>query len=115
MTEESAADRQAAQQAREQEKKYGDSATAVSPDTQRADPTTAADGDISSDTASDTASGESARGESTVFGEPDQDAEPPTSGYGEQPERVTGAEDGAAETGGGDQDAEPSAPPYDQE
>lgn len=80
MTEESAADRQAAQQAREQEKKYGDSATAVSPDTQRADPTTAAEGD--------TASGESARGESTVFEEPDEDAEPPTAGYGARPETV---------------------------
>ncbi len=106
MTEESAADRQAAQQAREQEKKYGDSATAVSPDTQRADPTTAADGD--------TASGESARGESTVFDEPDQDAEPPTAGYGERPARVTGAEDGAAASAGEDQDAEASQPPYEQ-
>ena len=64
MSEESAADRQAAQQAREQEKKYADSATAVSPDTQYADPSRATDAD---------ATGESARGTSTVFGEPDQE------------------------------------------
>ncbi len=105
MTEESAADRQAAQQAREQEKKYGDSATAVSPDTQRADPGAATD--------AGSTTGESARGESTVFDEPDQDAEPPAQGYGERPERVTGAQDGATGSTGEDQDAEPSQPPYD--
>lgn len=84
MTEESAADRQAAQQAREQEKKYGDSASAVSPDTQRADPRAATDGA--------TSSAESARGESTVFDEPDQDAEPPAAGYGERPETLDDGE-----------------------
>lgn len=57
-----AADRQAAQQTREQEKKYADSATAVSPDTQGADPDAAID---------DSAfSGGSARGQSTTFEDP---------------------------------------------
>ncbi|KRB80051.1 hypothetical protein ASE01_00645 [Nocardioides sp. Root190] len=97
MTEESAADRQAAQQTREQEKKYADSATAVTPDTQRADPSDATDGA--------SFSGESGKGTSTVFGEPsaaetaahgespasrDPDADPPASGYGEEPEEVDG-------------------------
>lgn len=102
MTEESAADRQAAQQTREQEKKYADSATAVSPDTQRADPSDATE-------ASDGASfgGESGKGTSTVFGEPsaaetaahgespasrDPDVDPPSSGYGEEPEEIDGRE-----------------------
>jgi hypothetical protein len=99
MTEESAADRQAAQQTREQEKKYADSATAVSPDTQRADPGDATDGA--------SFSGEAGRGTSTVFGEPsaaetsrngtsprerDPDAEPSPTGYGEEPEEIDAAE-----------------------
>lgn len=99
MTEESAADRQAAQQAREQEKKYDDSATAVSPDTQRADPTLPTDGAPSG--------GESSQGTSTVFDEPSPDetgangeapasrhpdADPPSSGYGEEPEEADGRE-----------------------
>ena len=57
-----AADRQAAQQAREQEKKYGDSATAVSPDTQTADPQEGID--------ESPFDGESARGQSTTFEDP---------------------------------------------
>lgn len=60
-TDETAADRQAAQQAREQEKKYADSATAVSPDTQHADPGQAL---------GDAASGTSSRGQSTTFDDP---------------------------------------------
>ncbi|AIY16289.1 hypothetical protein GUY44_21585 [Pimelobacter simplex] len=60
-TDETAADRQAAQQAREQEKKYGDSATAVSPDTQHADP---------GEALGDAASGTSSRGQSTTFDDP---------------------------------------------
>ena len=97
MTEESAADRQAAQQAREQEKKYADSATAVSADVERADPTQATDGA--------SFSGESSEGTSTVFDEADDadtvpngdsptsgddDADPPTLGYGERPDTVSG-------------------------
>ncbi|MCR1783986.1 hypothetical protein KVF89_15710 [Nocardioides carbamazepini] len=62
MTEESAADRQAAQQAREQEKKYDDSATAVSPDTQFADPDEIIDDSPFADA--------SARGQSTTFEDP---------------------------------------------
>ncbi|GAA1548142.1 hypothetical protein [Nocardioides humi] len=57
-----AADRQAAQQAREQEKKYDDSATAVSPDTQHPDPERAID--------ESPYDGESARGQSTTFEDP---------------------------------------------
>jgi hypothetical protein len=57
-----AADRQAAQQAREQEKKYGDSATAVSPDTQFADPDEIVD--------DSSFSGASSRGQSTTFEDP---------------------------------------------
>lgn len=57
-----AADRQAALQAREQEKRYADSATAVSPDTQVADPD-----EIIDDSAF---SGESSRGQSTTFEDP---------------------------------------------
>lgn len=59
--EETGADRQAALQAREQEKKYADSATAVSPDTQRADPGDALDSPFA---------GGVARGQSTVFEDP---------------------------------------------
>ena len=66
MVEETAADRQAAQQAREQEKRHqdeaDDSATAVSPDTQRADP-----GDALEDAPDE---GEAARGQSAVFDDP---------------------------------------------
>lgn len=97
MTEESAADRQAAQQTREQEKKNADSATAVSPDVERADPTQVTDG-LSM-------SGESSQGTSTVFEEADDadtvpngdlpssgndDADQPTMGYGERPDTVSG-------------------------
>ncbi|TNM36472.1 hypothetical protein FHP29_20265 [Nocardioides albidus] len=56
------ADRQAAQQAREQEKRYGDSATAVSPDTQFADPDEIVD--------DSPLSGEASRSQSTVFDDP---------------------------------------------
>ncbi|MCX6398412.1 MAG: hypothetical protein NTX33_00585 [Propionibacteriales bacterium] len=59
--EETGADRQAAQQAREQEKKYAEPATAVSPETERADPDDALDSPF--------AGGES-RGQSTVFNDP---------------------------------------------
>lgn len=70
MINESAADRQAAQQAREQEKKYADSATAVSPDTERADPTP--DGEDGSLVGGSGATGGySSRGTSTVFDESD--------------------------------------------
>ncbi|WP_408896859.1 hypothetical protein ACJ5H2_18255 [Nocardioides sp. R1-1] len=58
----SAADRQAAQQTREQEKRQADSATAVSPDTQFADP-----GEIVDDSPF---SGEASRGQSTTFEDP---------------------------------------------
>ena len=153
MTEESAADRQAAQQTREQEKRqFADSATAVSPDTQFSDP-----GEIGDDGEEALAS----RGQSTTWQDPakprgssdvdhgphgdemprppgtadedrnpdqadafpgatdgDQDAEPPTSGYGEQPEVVSGEDvDGASDgqaSYGDEQDAEPSQPPYEQ-
>ncbi|TQK72901.1 hypothetical protein [Nocardioides sp. SLBN-35] len=57
-----AADRQAAQQAREQEKKYADSATAVSPDTQTPDPERGIE--------ESPFGGESARGQSTTFEDP---------------------------------------------
>ena len=60
-SDETGADRQAAQQAREQEKRYGDSAAAVSPDTQRADPGQAL---------GEAASGPSSRGQSTTFDDP---------------------------------------------
>ncbi len=69
MTDESAADRQAAQQAREQEKKWGDSAAAVSPDTQRADPDRGAGGA--------SFGGDANRGESTVFDESDRTPDGP--------------------------------------
>jgi len=59
---EDAADRRSAQQAREQEKKYGDSAAAVSPDTQFADPDEIVD--------DSPFSGEASRGQSTVFDDP---------------------------------------------
>ncbi|MFC7501074.1 hypothetical protein ACOACQ_06185 [Nocardioides sp. CPCC 206347] len=59
--EETGADRQAALQAREQEKKYADSSTAVTPDTQRADPGEALDAPFE---------GEESRGQSTVFSDP---------------------------------------------
>lgn len=62
MTEESAADRQAAMQAREQEKKQADSATAVSPDTQFSDPGEIVDDQPQEDLSS--------RGQSTVFDDP---------------------------------------------
>ncbi|KRA31064.1 MULTISPECIES: hypothetical protein [unclassified Nocardioides] len=65
MSEESAADRQATQQAREQEKKYADSATAVSPDTQFADP-----GDIVDDVPQIDQADLASRGQSTVFEDP---------------------------------------------
>ncbi|MDQ6522892.1 hypothetical protein RB608_04735 [Nocardioides sp. LHD-245] len=57
-----AADRQAAQQTREQEKKYADSATAVSPDTQGGDPEEAIE--------ESPFGGASARGQSTTFEDP---------------------------------------------
>lgn len=57
-----AADRQAAQQAREQEKRYADSATAVSPDTQGTDPEQAIEESPFTDS--------SARGQSTTFEDP---------------------------------------------
>lgn len=62
MTEESAADRQAARQTREQEKKQADSATAVSPDTQFSDPGEIVDDQPQEDLSS--------RGQSTVFDDP---------------------------------------------
>lgn len=62
MINESAADRQAAEQTREQEKKYADSATAVSPDTQFADPGEIVDDVPQADLAS--------RGQSAVFEDP---------------------------------------------
>jgi len=57
-----AADRQAAQQVREEEKKYGDSASAVSPDTQLADPEQGLE--------ESPFSGESSRGQSATFDDP---------------------------------------------
>lgn len=70
MINESAADRQTEQQAREQEKKYADSATAVSPDTERADPTPGGE-DGSLVDGNESTGNYSTRGTSTVFGEPD--------------------------------------------
>ncbi|WGX95863.1 hypothetical protein [Nocardioides sp. L-11A] len=61
-----AADRQAAQQAREQEKRYADSATAVSPDTQGTDPEQAIEESPFTDS--------SARGQSTTFEDPPKPA-----------------------------------------
>lgn len=153
MTQENAADRQEAQQAREQEKRQADeSSTAVSPDTQFSDPDQVGD-ELSHDDLV-------GKGQSTVFDDPpkprhssdvdqgpsgydnprppgtadedrnpeqaeyfgkhraenaDQDAEPPTSGYGEEQEQVTSQDDATAQTSyGEDQDAAPPDAPYQQ-
>lgn len=140
------------EQAQREELEYGDSSTAVSPDTQFSDP-----GEIGDD-------GEqalSSQGQSTTWHDPakprgssdvdqgphgdemprppgtadedrnpdqadafagttdgDQDAEPPTSGYGEQPEVISGDDVDGESTGetsyGDDQDAAPSQAPYEQ-
>ncbi|MFC5731013.1 MULTISPECIES: hypothetical protein [Nocardioides] len=126
---ESAADRQAAQQTEQQEKKYGDSSTAVSNDTQFADPRQGSDGASFKDegaSVDEATQGGASRGESTVFGEPgesgetgdaadedDQDAEPPTPTQEEPPLTSSGG-DTAQTSYGEDQDAEPSQPPYEQ-
>ena len=93
---ESAADRQAAQQTEQQEKKYGDSSAAVSNDTQFADPRQGSDGaSFKGDDASvnEATQGDASRGESTVFGEPDESTDRPDDE---------------------DQDVEPPQPPYEQ-
>lgn len=127
------------EQAQREELEYGDSATAVSPDTQAGDPG-AAEGLGATDGLS--SRGDSADGAAGVEGrrppgtadedrnpdqadafagttDGDQDAEPPTSGYGEQPEVISGDDvdgDSAGETSyGEDQDAAPSQPPYEQQ
>lgn len=123
------------EQAQREELEYGDSSTAVSPDTQTSDPG-AAEGLGATDGLS--SRGESAGDEETrppgtadedrnpdqadAFAgatDGDQDAEPPTSGYGEQPEVVSGDDVDGESAGqasyGDEQDAAPTQPPYEQQ
>ncbi len=124
------------EQAQREEQEYGDSATAVSPDTQFSDPGSAGDlgatdglssrgesaGDEDQLSPPGTADEDRNPDQADVFAgatDGDQDAEPPTSGYGEEPEVVSGDDvDGqsAGEASYGDeQDAAPSQAPYEQQ
>ena len=122
------------EQARREELEYGDSSTAVSPDTQTSDPGAAedlgaTDGLSSRGASADdglrppgTADEDRNPDQTDVFAgttDGDQDAEPPTSGYGEQPEVVSGDDVDGGSAGrasyGDEQDAAPSPGPYQQQ
>lgn len=127
------------EQAQREELEYGDSSTAVSPDTQTSDPGDAEDLGATDGLSSRGEAGDESTGgtgqrppgtadedrnpdQTDAFAgttDGDQDAEPPTSGYGEQPEVISGDDvdgESAGEASYGDeQDAAPSQPPYEQQ
>lgn len=83
------------EQAQREEMEYGDSSTAVSPDTQRSDPGAADDlgdtGGLSSRGESADAEGSRPPGTADDARNPDQDPEPPTPDYAPESDDVSGA------------------------